>query len=673
MDNDALFVDNDVPVKFCFHTSITQGRSAITRDIQVRPYPNNPHNLLTSMKRHGGEVVPSERDANVLLIDEQQDLVMFRRRYYHANERYRLGLYVESRGFVRRCIRRGAYTHERPVARAMPGVARGARPVRVRVPFTEEDRDNLAHYLATTLPTRDGRMGNKAYKELEELGRGDDPAWAWVRRHTWHSWREHYKINPALMDARIEEHMKELEGVGHHMGHDLRRHRQEEDEEDEEEEDEEEETEGEEEERQRQRQRMQRRHRREQGRPIAAARRGRYQVAREYLARHEPDLVPLGKEVEEEEPQHVHRDAHRRSDSQNVQKKRARVSKTPSDEERASGDEAGSAESTPLREEDGDREESPELVGNDLFGDQELEEQHMNYDDNAFPQPEPFLPASPVPEQDVAFPSTQATLVAQSPLAEKERPLASSPMRAVEMSALRVAALEQTVPPSSQQVVVVAERRGVPRSRVAGTSAQQEPSLRRETRTRSGTAAVDGPYRNTRARSRSVEPEFLLQPGRESQKGKGKGKAKEVLAPIEHMVHEEEGREELAEEEIGPVSTTDGLSREESLRDEESVEGILELSDDDADLVPDIDRHQEVDLEEQDDDDDDSEIAPQIASRHQDVDMDQPSDSDDAETHGALIREVAEDEDMNPVAAPEPRMTRSMAARVRMVNTGRTG
>lgn len=41
-----------------------------------------------------------------------------------------------------------------------------------RVAFTEEDRDHLAYYLATRCPTRDGRMGNVPYKDLERLVRG---------------------------------------------------------------------------------------------------------------------------------------------------------------------------------------------------------------------------------------------------------------------------------------------------------------------------------------------------------------------------------------------------------------------------------------------------------------------------------------------------------------------
>lgn len=38
-----------------------------------------------------------------------------------------------------------------------------------RVVFTEDDRQRLAHYIATRFPVQDGRMGNNAYKELVRL------------------------------------------------------------------------------------------------------------------------------------------------------------------------------------------------------------------------------------------------------------------------------------------------------------------------------------------------------------------------------------------------------------------------------------------------------------------------------------------------------------------------
>lgn len=123
---DALFVKDGVPVKFCFHRSVTEGRGQITRDVEACPSPPctyPPTHPLT--QRHGGQIVPREDLANVLLVDEQEDLAFFRRRYYSSTEMYRLSLYIEPRGFVQACLRSGVYQHYGPIKQGMPGRARG--------------------------------------------------------------------------------------------------------------------------------------------------------------------------------------------------------------------------------------------------------------------------------------------------------------------------------------------------------------------------------------------------------------------------------------------------------------------------------------------------------------------------------------------------------------------
>ncbi|KAI9570801.1 hypothetical protein HD554DRAFT_2312629 [Boletus coccyginus] len=401
-DDDALFVKDGVPIKFCFHRSVTQGRGRIMRDVE----------------RHGGQIVLHERDANVLLVDEQEDLSFLRRRYYSSTERYRLSLYLEPRGFVQSCIRRGDYRHVGPIKQGMPGMApRAARGP--RMPFTEEDREHLAYYLSTRCPTRDGRMGNSAYKDLERLGQTNDPSWAWASRHTFHSWREHYKRYSEIMDGRIEYYMGRLKNVGHHFGHDPRRHNHRELRQEEEEDDEEEEEEDDEE---RQGLERQGRERREQVLPGAAAERR----ARDYLARHEQDLETFdeegGGDVEQEEfaiqeAQRVRRHGQHPRDVQQTQAKRARVSERSSNGGRASGVEASRGESRRVRESDGGTEESQEIEGSDLFGDREFDDsQDVNF-------PMPISPrASPFPEHDGAPFSTQATLVA-SPFAAEKQPI----------------------------------------------------------------------------------------------------------------------------------------------------------------------------------------------------------------------------------------------------------
>lgn len=193
-------------------------------------------------------------------------------------------------------------------------------------------------------------------------------------------------MHAGTMDVRIDHYVQRLKGVGHHYGHDPRRHdhqnlRQEEEEEDEDED----EDDNDEEEQGRGRERQDH-ERREQVRPAVAERRPG-QAARNFLSRHERDPVAFDEEegdgIQEEvviqEPQrvkrhHVRPDAHRQRDFRGTQTKRARVSEASTNEGQVSGIEAGRGEASPAREEGTDEEESEEIEGSDLFGDRTYEE-----------------------------------------------------------------------------------------------------------------------------------------------------------------------------------------------------------------------------------------------------------------------------------------------------------
>lgn len=224
-------------------------------------------------------------------------------------------------------------------------------------------------------------------------GQTDDQCWAWARRHTFHSWREHYKMNSQMMDVRIDNYLQQLENVGHHLGHDLRRHDHWNLGQEQREEEEEEEEDGEEEEQERGLER-QGSERPQQVRP-AAAERHPERAARDYLARYGQDLVTFDEEegdgiqedVAIQEPQRVkrhrvHPDAHRQCDIREAQAKRARVSDASTNERRASGVEASHSEGSPTHEEGTGQEESEEVEGSDLFGDRTYEhEPCFDFDD----------------------------------------------------------------------------------------------------------------------------------------------------------------------------------------------------------------------------------------------------------------------------------------------------
>ncbi|KAG2128873.1 hypothetical protein BD769DRAFT_691313 [Suillus cothurnatus] len=203
-DEDAIFMKDGYPVAFFFHPSVREGRDVLEQEIT----------------RHGGDVCEDEQQSNVILVDEEADIEHIRRRYYRSKVLWQQRVYIEHRDFVPRCIRAGKYEHGRPPRKGMPGAPVG----RIRVPFTAEDDENLAFYIATVYPSvfDGGRTGNRLYQELtEELA--DEPEYSdWAKRHTWQSWRERYRKNRVRFNPMIARYAAQLKDVTHGLGHDPR-------------------------------------------------------------------------------------------------------------------------------------------------------------------------------------------------------------------------------------------------------------------------------------------------------------------------------------------------------------------------------------------------------------------------------------------------------------------
>ncbi|KAF9228975.1 hypothetical protein BS17DRAFT_772833 [Gyrodon lividus] len=600
---DAIFTKDGAPVRFHFHDSVREGRDRITRNVED----------------HGGRVVQDEREANVLLVDEEADIEFIRRRYYSSTDLFRVQMIVEPRGFVQGCIKRGTYRHIGPKKQGMPGVIPVAMGGRGRVNFTTEDDEHLAYHLATIYPDKatGGRLGISTYKDLVDLS--NKPEYGWARRHTAQSWRERYKKQAAQLDPMIDRYAQRLKHIGHTFGHDRRSrlHRvpwhydeEEEDEDEEEEEEEEEEGEGEGEEEEQQGPKGQRK---EAG---SAAREPADAAARDHLSRNERALITLDKEddswheeqMPEREPQRMkrhrpHSGSHRQSDTQGRLVKRARLEASSSGQERQiPGVEQGRRKSGQSQKDDvKDADGSSGVEGSDLFGDREYGEE-LQYDFENLPEveiPAPHSPrSSPVLDDSGPPAPTQATLVA-SPRAEEEKAGPSS-SRVAKARAWRPP--PSFIPPSSQVTLVMTQER-VAVQRTRGAPVQPGPSVP------VGPAPVeDAPYRHTRARSRSVEPQPAT-----TRADKGKGKAKqaelEVISEDEHP-----GEENEYPEGVTPLASSSSLPTKETLVDEMDVEDLLADDDDD-------------------DDDDDFPALPRIQEI---ADVDEPSDSDDAETYRSL-------------------------------------
>lgn len=135
-DKKIFVKDDGRPVRFFLHRSVKEGANRITSDIQASPPP--PPELYPLMntsrdQKHGGKVVRDDGRADVVLVDEEEDIDLIRRRYHSNPDLNKLGIYVETRGFVKRCLRNDVYRHQPPRRHAMPGRPAGGPNARAYV------------------------------------------------------------------------------------------------------------------------------------------------------------------------------------------------------------------------------------------------------------------------------------------------------------------------------------------------------------------------------------------------------------------------------------------------------------------------------------------------------------------------------------------------------------
>ncbi|TFK45909.1 hypothetical protein OE88DRAFT_1812233 [Heliocybe sulcata] len=149
------------------------------------------------IEEHSGLVCLKREDADVILCLPER-VQRLREKYWLEKSQVYEGV-----GFVEQCIRRGRF---QVTPREKKNT--GGRPVgKARIEFTAEDDLNLAEYLALALPYPEdgGRRGNNIYKELVKAPQCRD----WAHRHTWGSWRNRYNKDWERFDAWIEEIVRE--------------------------------------------------------------------------------------------------------------------------------------------------------------------------------------------------------------------------------------------------------------------------------------------------------------------------------------------------------------------------------------------------------------------------------------------------------------------------------
>ncbi|KAA1471562.1 hypothetical protein DENSPDRAFT_837586 [Dentipellis sp. KUC8613] len=176
-----IFLDRGEPIKFHIDSSIA--------NINARAA------LSARIMHSGGDPTASPQSAKVILADPNTDI------FQHLVKNYQ-GVpdkYVESYLWVKKCVEKGALVFT-PLVYKNPG---GRRAGEERTQFTEDDEERLCNWIAAKIPYKEtgGRTGNRLYQQLIEMQ--NDPEYAWVRRHTWQSWRERYKKNSTRLDIMI--------------------------------------------------------------------------------------------------------------------------------------------------------------------------------------------------------------------------------------------------------------------------------------------------------------------------------------------------------------------------------------------------------------------------------------------------------------------------------------
>ncbi|KAK7463742.1 hypothetical protein VKT23_005678 [Stygiomarasmius scandens] len=158
--------------------------------------PNFRDTLNEQILHSGGNPFVSMEAARVILADPKTEVFnSLVKMFHHMPKKH-----IESIDWVNRCIERQEVIYT-PLVYKNPG---GRKAGEERTQFTEDDEIKLCQWIASKIPHKStgGRTGNKLYQQLVQMS--GDPAYSWVNRHTWQSWRERYKKNAERLDRHID-------------------------------------------------------------------------------------------------------------------------------------------------------------------------------------------------------------------------------------------------------------------------------------------------------------------------------------------------------------------------------------------------------------------------------------------------------------------------------------
>ncbi|TFK76205.1 hypothetical protein BDN72DRAFT_953988 [Pluteus cervinus] len=187
-----IFTQDGDPIRFLLDDSIKGNQRRL--------------GLRNLIQKHGGTLVASTSITDVMLVNQPAEERARRQIAFDIHKDRNLQkIWVEPFEWVKACIRIGAASHKRR-REGMPGYI-GRR----RTEFTEDDDRHLARYLSTRIPYKEqgGRQGDNIYKDLCDLTKiinaEERESCQWVKRHTWQSWQNRYKKNQKRFDQMIED------------------------------------------------------------------------------------------------------------------------------------------------------------------------------------------------------------------------------------------------------------------------------------------------------------------------------------------------------------------------------------------------------------------------------------------------------------------------------------
>ncbi|PPQ99228.1 hypothetical protein CVT24_009247 [Panaeolus cyanescens] len=159
--------------------------------------------LIEQIEAHGGMIVEDDSGDVTVLCSANTRRNDMQCAYHGCEDEQKRRVRVEFASFIAKCIKRNVFRHHVSQRLPMPGV----RPGTGRHKFTEEEDQKLCNWLAQRVgdPSQGGRSGLKVYEQLLASAAACPQLHGWALKHTAHSLKERYKKHKAKFDPIIDD------------------------------------------------------------------------------------------------------------------------------------------------------------------------------------------------------------------------------------------------------------------------------------------------------------------------------------------------------------------------------------------------------------------------------------------------------------------------------------